>query len=196
MLLILSKIKIEIKNLDISNRKDEKGRYIKEGYNIFLKIYILNRIRIINKDISKTKIQKMKLQNNMKKIENKITKNKKQFDKKTLGVFKELDIKIEKLDLNIKLGTKRADITAIAVGILSSIFSIYFSKKATNIKNIRYAVIPLYKNENYINMRLNGIITIKMIHIIYIIYILIKKGRDKDGNGRTSNSRTYAYSNE
>lgn len=54
--------------------------------------------------------------------------------------------------------------------------------------------MPMYRFGNSINLSLNCIINVKMVHIIYVIYILLKKGMIK--NERTSNRGAYDYSYE
>lgn len=57
-----------------------------------------------------------------------------------------------------------------------------------------FRIIPLYNFGNSIKFNLNCIISVKIVHIIYVIYILLKTRRRK--NERTSNRRSYDYSYE
>ena len=70
-----------------------------------------------------------------------------------------------------------------------------FYKKVENYKNQNFTIKPIYINQNLINILIDGIFEIKMIHIINIIYILNKKEGVKKYE-RTSNRRSYDYSYE
>ena len=74
----------------------------------------------------------------------------------------------------------------------------YTAALITRLKKERYIynIKPLYYNKNLYKINLNCIIEIKMVHIINIIFILIKKGRKKNEQSTTSNRKPYAYSYE
>ena len=58
----------------------------------------------------------------------------------------------------------------------------------------KYDIEFLNINENKININLNCIISIKMVNIINMLHYLKKKGGKY--NGKSSDRRSYAYSNE
>ena len=84
-------------------------------------------------------------------------------------------------------------LTTMLIPILSSMIAIIFTK-ACNPNDCYYKVNPIYIDENIYKINLDCIISIKMIHIIIIMWNILRK-RD-DINDRTSNRRSYAYSNE
>ena len=62
-------------------------------------------------------------------------------------------------------------------------------------KNCFYDIKPIYKDKNLYEISLNCIIEVKMVHIINMIYKIVKKRRS-DKNERTSNRRAYDNSDE
>ena len=114
---------------------------------------------------------------------------------KTLKIIKGLQIKIESLKLEINIGIEDVIYTSYTVAIIASILSIILPHlvKEEHIQNIRYEINTIYNTLTF-NLNLDSIISIKIVHIIYVIYNLVKKGRDE--NERTSNRRSYAYSHE
>ena len=112
-------------------------------------------------------------------------------------VIKRLKIKLSKINLNIDIDTKNVLVTTGIVTLTSIIISNILSRFVkVNKKNYyKYKIIPSYKNKNILKIDFNCIINVKMVHIIYIIYILLKKRRDGK-NERTSNRRSYDYSYE
>ncbi|MCI8361560.1 MAG: hypothetical protein HFJ41_00060 [Clostridia bacterium] len=113
----------------------------------------------------------------------------------TIKIIKNLKLEIESLKLKINMGIEDAIATSYLVAIIASILSIILPHlvKKEDIKNIKYEINPIY-NTLIFNLKLDSIINLKIVHIIYVIYNLVKKGRDK--NERTSNRRSYAYSHE
>ena len=192
VMIIFSTIKIEIKDVDFILPKKERGQKGKE-YKISIKFYFLNFLRILKISITNEKIKKRKLDELMKNFDG--MKATDIFEINFLDVIKKLNIKLEKIDLKIYLGTENAGITAILIGTISSILGIILRTKTDNLEKAKFKAVPLYQNKNYLEIYLEGIFKTKMIHIIYIIYVLIKKRR-VDKNVRTSNRRSYAYSNE
>ena len=67
--------------------------------------------------------------------------------------------------------------------------------KKYNSKKYYYEIKPIYKNENMVKLDFSCIINIKMVHIMDILYLVLKKGR-VNKNERTSNRRAYDYSYE
>lgn len=113
----------------------------------------------------------------------------------TFEIIKNLKLKIESLSLKINIGIEDAIYTSYLVAIIASMLSIILPHvvKREDIQNIKYEITPMY-NTLLFNLNLDSIITLKIVHIIYVIYNLVKKGRDK--NERTSNRRFNAYSHE
>lgn len=183
-----SKIEIKIKDLDISTARQEK---VKSNYKINISIIIFNKIKIFSKQIKKMKLKKQnlnRLYNTVKSIEGK--ENQKNSFIKLIQTIKNLQIETKQLDLEIELGSEDAAISAILVGIVSSFLGIILKKQKT--AEQRFKVIPLYINQNILNLKLDGIFRINLIHYIYKN---ILKGRDKNER-KSSNRRPYAYSNE
>ena len=116
-------------------------------------------------------------------------------DKNFFKAIKKINLKIEKLNLNMEIGTENATLTSVIVPAISTIIAIYLRKKIKNYENQTFIIQPVYQNQNLINIYISGIFEIKMIHIIDMLYMLNKKGEVKNYE-RTSNRRTYDYSYE
>lgn len=194
IILLFSTIQINIDNIKFTTYK-VNNRHLQENYKIEIKLYILKIIRVLKIKITKQKLEKLKLESKLKKIETNLLNKNIKFDVNILEVLKQLDINIEKLNLKIEFGTENAAFTSIIYGIISSVIPIILKNKINDLEEQKLNIVPIYTNENLLNIELNCIFSIKMIHIIYIIYILSKKGRDEK-YGRTSNRRTYGYSYE
>ena len=189
LLLILMSInvKIEIENLKFIVPKIN-GRYTNKDSKILLKIYILKKIKIAEINLKKINLNNEKFKN---KIQSQIKQEK--FNINAINFFKNNNYILEKMNLKIIVGTEDAAITAIAVGIISSLISIFFHNKIFDINKQKYEVLPIYENKSILKIEFDGIFTFKIANIIGMAKYLKRR---VDKNDRTSNRRAYAYSNE
>ena len=198
---LMSTLKIKIDKMRIENFENDKK------YKILFQVFFLNKIKILSIKIDNDKINKIQQSKRLRKINLKHIEEAVPTKKEVLNILKKINPKIEYLNLKIQIGLDDAVITAYIVGIIGAIISILLPKTVNNIynknkarkvnkisnKKIKYQIIPAY-NQKTFDVYLESIINIKIVHIIFVIYTLLKKGRNK--NGRASNRRTYAYSHE
>lgn len=179
-IILASNIRINIEYLKLTND-------LKIRFNVKIGLFIFNKIKLFEIKIN----EKSKILN---KINTKGFKNVK--IKYNLKNIKKIKFNIDKFYLNISIGTIDAAITPNIIVLISTVISIILTKfyKYINKGNCYYNLIPVYINKNIINLYFSGIIKIKLIHIIYMIFIFTKKGSGK--SERTSNRRTYGYSYE
>ena len=187
-----SKIRIEIIDFKFDSTSQNHAN---KAYKIIIKFYIFNKIPVIKSTITQKKLKNFKINQKAKDMAIKALRNNDKMDIKAMSGIKKLNIDIKNLKLKINIGTENAAFTAIIVGIISTIIPIVLSNKLEDPRNQTFVINPIYINQNVINIALSGIFEIKMIHIINIIYILSKKEGVKKYE-RTSNRRSYAYSNE
>ena len=103
----------------------------------------------------------------------------------------------QKFKYKIDIGTEDAVLTSFMVPILGMLISIFIKNNTTDYKKQNFIIQPIYCNKNVLNILFSGIFEFKMIHIINIIYILIRKeGVKKNERTTTSNRRTYGHSYE
>lgn len=193
-LIAFSRIKINIKNIKFTSYKVEE-RHLQENYDIEVKLYVLKFLRILKIKITKEKLEKLKLENKIKKLEKKLILKDVKFDVNVFDVLKNLKIIFEELNLKVEIGTENSALTSIIFGIVSGIIPFVLRNQIKNIEKQKIDIKPIYLNQNLLNIELNCIFNIKMIHIIYVMYILNKKRRDEK-YVRTSNRRSYGYSYE
>lgn len=200
VMLVSSKIIIEIENLRFTSHN---SKHLNDTYKIIIKVKAFGIIPILKKVYDKNKInhinKKLDISKKIKKIDiNKVIESLKEDNKLNKDLIKKIIIdmfEIIKIDFKIELGTENVAITAIIIGILSTLISIALRNKITNTNLQRYKIIPKYCNHNLFKIDISGIFGIKVIHIINIIYILVKeKGESK--YERTSNRKSYGYSYE
>ena len=215
-IILISTLKIEIKDLNLSNMKSKKANYvIKISLNVFKNVKWL-WVSLNSKKVEKiiSKIPEI----DIKKIES-------DFKLEDIKVLGKLHTKISKLKLNADIGLENPILTAFLVTFLCSSISIviplinaksymknaskrlnkfYNSKKLNKLRNSRklneknyeYSIKPIYNNQNLYKIELNCIIELKMVHIINVIYILIRKGKSDKNERTASNRKPYAYSHE
>ena len=189
LLFISSAIQIEFINFRFySGRK----RHLNKNYEIRLKWCLFCKIPMFNIDITKTKMEKLKIKEKIKEFDKKLLQNKNKFDKEALSIVKKANIEIESFNIYLELGTENASLTAFLVPAIATILNIWLGRKVKDYDNQKTEIKPLFLNQNMINIVFSGIFKFKIIHIINIIYMLIKKGRVKKYE-RTSNRRSYAY---
>ena len=182
LLVVFSTLKIEIYNTKLSTEKIN-NRYINKNYRVIVSLCVFN-IKIFRLNVTKDKLERKIIRENVDKFKMKIKEDKNNFDIKSLRFIKDLNIKFEKLNIDIRLGIEDAEVTAILVGGISGVVA----NLIKNVNNKKFLVLPVY-GKNILNVSVESIITIKMIHIIYIIYNM-KRVRRKE-NVRTSNRRSY-----
>ena len=172
-----SKVGIEIINLQI-NTQLPKNQKINKDSRIYVYLLLFNYFKLFKKEIREINFRNIKLQN--RDIDIKFLKNK-DFKINYKELLKNIKIEIKKINLSLKIGTENAALTAILVGMIASVLGII-------IKRPKYEIIPIYTGENLINLKLDGIFTIYLMHYIYSL-ILNRKRRDE--NERTSNRKSY-----
>ena len=182
-IILNSKLQIKIYNLDISTERKEK---VKKDLEIYLGIIIFNKIEVFKINLQKMKNKKRKLGKVLEKMKKLDLNNRKQeLVMDTLKSLKDLGFEIIKVDLRVKIGLQDVAVTAILVGIISSILGIVLKKQ-------KFEILPIYQEKNILNIKFNGIFRVNLIHYIYKT---ILKGRGKN-EGEPSNRRTYAYNYE
>lgn len=191
-LIIASTLHIQIKNLSVSNMEPKNTN----EYAIIFSLYLGNKIKWIWFRLNDKKVRKMYSKMQLEKLDFK--KFRKDFKVKDLKELPKLQPKIPYLNLEANLGVISPVTTSFLVATIASIISIALPYLAKNLKKERYIynIKPLYYNKNLYKINLNCIIEIKMVHIINIIFILIKKGRKKNEQSTTSNRKPYAYGYE
>lgn len=193
VILMLSTITIEIRNLEIENKKFKEDERIKGKYEVEISLNLLKSTKYFKITITPKKIRKILNSIKFKKIDFKKIENNKFIKSNIFFIIKK--IKLKYLKLSINLGTEDAILTSYLVAIIASIIGIIIPYILDeNEERCKYIVKPIYKNRNLYYIKLDSIIQIKIVHIIYSILILNKKEREK--HDRTSNRRTYGYSYE
>ena len=192
LIILLSSIHLKIEKLVVSN--ENITNKIKFEYSAFLELFFINKIKILSIKIDEKKLKRLNIKQKIKNMNLKRDMFSKKEIKKILDI---LNINLSEVNINLKIGTQNAIFTSAIVTIISTILGIVLAKliKKYDRSKHKYEIIPIYQNENQIKLFLNCIIQVKLVHIICVIYLLIKKRRVKK-NGRASNRRTYDYSYE
>lgn len=183
-LIFFIEVKIEAKDLEIKIK--DKNFKMNENGKITIRFTILNKIDLFKFTTNINRFKLPESKNKYDKIKNHIVKNN---SIKIKDIQKKLKVKYEIINLNIEIGEENAAITAILTGVVSSVVSIIIGKYFSDIKEINWNVNPIY-NLNILKLSLNGIISVKVLHIINIIFMMRK---DDDKNARTSNRKNLKY---
>ena len=151
-----SKVGVEVHNLIIDTEKP-KGKKINKDSRIYVYILIFGKIKLFKNNVKNFNKHRIKFQN--KDIDIKFFKDR---DVKInyKDLIQKLDIYFDKLDLNIKIGTEDAALTAILTGIISAGLGII-------IKKPKYKVIPIYSNKNFLNIKLDCIFSVHLMQYIF-----------------------------
>ncbi|MCI8397036.1 MAG: hypothetical protein HFJ52_05255 [Clostridia bacterium] len=190
LLIALSSIKLNIRKCHISNiEKGVKKAKLDTEFELYIEFYLLRLIKLIKIPITKDKIEELIVKKNL----DSLKKDAKIVKKiHLLEIIKSLKLKTEKVNLQIYFGLDSINLTVYAVAIISALLGIILAKVEP--KETNFEVMPMYNIGNVIKFNLNCIITVKIVHIIYVIYILLRKRRNN--HERTSNRRSYGYSYE
>lgn len=189
-------------NLEINIKKFEIEITNKINYGdilIYIKLKIFNKITFLKIKIDNKKIEKIKnskIKNT--KLLSKINFLKKEIVKSNkLEILKQLDFNLEQIDLKVIIGLIDIMPTILVIPILSTIVAMIIEKTTKRYKKekYKYSIIPNYNMNLMVKIKLNCIITIKIVHIIKVIYMMLKKGSEKNDE-RTSNRRAYVCSND
>ena len=185
-ILILSNIKLEIKKLHISKKKKK----IEVDFVLKMGIYLFNKLKIIAFTIDNFKISNLLKSG---KIDIKKLKDNPAVNKEILKALKYNEFKIEYFKLEGDFSTFNTVLSAGIYATINAIIPIIIATKVNGkyINDIQF----LNVNENIINVNLNCIISVKIVNIINILHYLKKKG-GRENNGKSSDRRSYAYSNE
>ena len=185
-LFTLSNVKLEIKELHISNIENK----LKFDFILNIGIFLFNKFKIINFTIDNFKISNL-LQSG--KLDIKKIIDNKAANSDIIEMFKSNHYNIEYFKLEGYFATLNPVLSALIFATINTIIPLFIARKINGkyINTIEFLNI----NKNIINLNLNCIINLKIVNIINILHYLKKKG-GKENNGKSSDRRSYAYSNE
>ena len=181
----LSSAKLEIKKLHISNEQEK----VKVDFVLNLGIYFLNKIQLIKFTIDNYKISNLLRSG---KIDISKLRENKAINIDVVKSLKYHDFTIEYFKIEGYFSTFDSVLSTWIYAFIQSIIPILIARRINGeyINEFKFLNI----NQNKININLNCIISVKMVNIINILHYLKKKGGND--NGKSSNRRAYAYSNE
>ena len=187
-IIVFSDLRLNIRNLEVISTPQG----LQPQYDISIEIYTFKKIRLVNFNIKngkKVNLLKSKfIKKRFDKFKNSKKLSKKQEWKILLNVFKLLrrKFKIKTFKLKIKIDTDNIVVTSYLIGIISAIIPniLRGNIEKMNSKKVMWEIVPVYKNKNYIYLKLSSIISIKIVHISNMLKIV---GGIK--NERSSNRR-------
>lgn len=172
---LFSKIEIGIENLELIKR-DESFQI--EDFRGFLNIYLFKNMNLIKIKILKSHVKILGIKISYKKIfklykyktiEDAIIRNIKTIKEYIKNIYdKNLKLEINKLDLNIDIGTEDSFFTAIIVAVFSSVIPIITRKyiEEYNYQKYKYTINPNYFNINNIKIKLKLNVNIETFNLI------------------------------
>lgn len=187
-LFLISTIKIKIENLKVDTTQKP---ILNDSLILKIQLYVFKKLKFFSITLDRAKLKmiykKIKEKHFDEVVKQRVSKE------EVKKSFKKINIDLENLDLKVGIGiAEDAPTTAILVGVISSIIGIGVGRIA-NPQNCHFQVIPVYFEGDLIKISLDSIICVKMVHIIYNIYFMMK-GRKEDD--RTSNRKFNEYSYE
>lgn len=170
-LILLSTIHIEIKDLELTNMKENK----KLDYGVILSLYLGKHFKWISIYLNDEKLRKAYNKMQLEKID--LKKLEQDFKWEDLSAVKKIKPKISYLDLKVILGTENAVITAFINSAICIIISALLPYIAIDLKkeNYKYYIEPIYINQNLYKIQFNCIIQVKVVHIINVILFINSK---------------------
>ena len=168
IILSLSNLRIDIDNIYISNLYNK----LSLNFSIRFKIYLLNKIKILNIKVEQEKISTVYKKN----IQSFKSKDSKKINKEIIKMLLKSEYKIEKVDISGTIGTEDAFATAIIIGVVNAMIPIIILKKlqTKKMQNYYYSITPKFTNNNIINIKGNITINIRIKEIVSNL-IRIKK---------------------
>lgn len=171
VIILISTIRVEIKNLKITNTIKMDSKYI-----IKISAHLLNKFKWIAFEIDKTKIKNIAKKIHLEKIDiQKLEKDINLYDIKQIINIKP---KLTYLDLKMRLGVEDVILTSYIIPIISTAISIIMPHitKDGKIENINYKIVPVYNNQNVYDIKLDTIVEIKVINVLNAMYKIYKNG--------------------
>ena len=154
LIIINLNLRIRIEDLKFNSDNSEK---------LYGNLYIELAYKRWNIPIKKIIIKKEKI---IKILKNSVNKN--------LKTRKKINFKINSFKTVIEIGTDNCLFTTYLVAIISILISVIlgiYANPKEHLDNFYYNINPVY-NSFFARLELNCIIDVKLVHIIYILYIL------------------------
>lgn len=188
LICVLSEIKLIIEQLELSNHN--KKMILKYEGRICL--YLCGKIKLLSFKFDNNKISKISKKKVVQKRVDKIKKDNNYIKKISwqilYNVIKQLKqkLKIDTLKLQLYIDTEDVILTSYIVGITSIVIPniIRSNIKKFNKRKYELKIFPLYQNRNYINLILNSIISIKVVHIINMFKVMGGVKHERTSNRR------------
>ena len=183
IIFLLLNIKLSIVKFKISNINSVGHFQI--DLIIKLGLYIGKKIKIFEVCMNKEKLLKNKYILNIKK-KNEIKKDIEIINNDDIkNAIKKVKLNIERLNLKLNIGTEDAKLTAILFGVISTIWGvlvplIYYSKNIKSLDEFEYELTPNFSNKNILKLEFTGQLSIRLLHIIYILYISFKANKKSE----------------
>lgn len=183
--ILVSEIKFKINNFELLREK--RNTNIK--YSVKIGLYFLGKLPIFFFNLTNEKAPKFIKKSYIEKVIKdfqKIDRKKVKSNKKTLWNIIRKKGKITAFKLKMYIDTENILTTSYLVGIISSIIPNLLRQNIenANCRNLNYKIKPLYRNQNFIYLKLNSIFSIKLVHIINMLKVM-----GGNENERTSNRK-------
>ena len=177
-IILFSELNIVIDNLEITNINE----IICKPNRAKLQIVFLKKMRLFSYTIKKLNIK---------------SKIKPKLDVKNASLNLIKNVIIKNLNTEIIIDVNNAEILAYITALISTIIPNIIRKHVSNYNKEKFSYIikPLFNNTNSYYIKLNCILSIKLVHIINAFISMLKTKKRREKNERSSNRRFNAYCN-
>lgn len=175
LLIAFSSIKLNIKKANISNfDKGIKRRKIEKDFLIYVELHLFGKIKIARLRLKEELFQKVKVQAEKQDISKDVKKLREMNIKE---LIKKLKVKVEVLNIEAQIGIEDVILTSSVVTAISVFLGVVL--RNMNHDDLYYNIMPVYQFGNVIDIKFNCLISVKVIHIVKVIYILLKEKKSK-----------------
>lgn len=191
IMLLFSEIKFKINDFELL--KSESKKDVK--YNVKIGLYLLGKLPIISFKLSNKKSSKFIKKSYIEKLFKNIPQNnnKQKVKRKTLWNLIRKNGKVTSFKLEMYIDVEDVLITSYLVGIISSVIPVLLRNNIdkVNPESLNYRVLPVYKNQNFIYLKLNSIFNIKLVHIINMFTEKMGGNKNERSSDRRFNVNCY-----
>ena len=172
ILVFCTSIKVNIVDLKIDSIREEKLLDL----DLIIGLYLFNKIPYFKRRINKEKLLNTKFDFN--KVLSKMPNNRLNLNKNNLKTLNKIRMNIEKFNLESYIGTEDILLTTFTIPLISIIIPIVFNTDIIKVdyNKLYYEINPIYNTNKFrVNFKFNGIFSIKVVNIIFVLSLILKK---------------------